>query len=166
MNYGFNSSCQLSSPLFLTSSSLELLTSTQGLSLVRHQGEYFKPKYNLTLRNEVTFPYFCFLLSLYKGSLLIRILLTCTIQNAKAAKTTLLMVCALLLCYLPLVIKWNLCWVKSPAFSILAQVKEELTASLFDLFLFVGSCVNKQFHESFHLCSSCSSIQIVADVWL
>ena len=40
----------------------------------------------------------------------------------QAAKTTALMVGALLVCYLPLVVKWHICGLNSPVFSIVSQV--------------------------------------------
>ena len=63
-------------------------------------------------------------------------------QNIKAAKTTLLMVGALMVCYLPLVIKWKLCWVNSPVFSIMAQVWiRNIYYSVLFLFFFFKVCV-------------------------
>merc|ERR1712080_29781 len=43
------------------------------------------------------------------------------IQNVRAAKTTAFMVGALLVCYLPLIIKWHLCDLNSFIFALLAQ---------------------------------------------
>ena len=84
--------------------------------------------------------------------------INCHFKNVKAAKTTTLMVSALLMCYLPLVIKWQLCWIESPTFSILAQVREQNTCHHISYtFLDARSC--KQLHESLHLCCSCSGLQ-------
>eukprot|EP00092_Neocalanus_flemingeri_P033874 GFUD01036836.1.p1 GENE.GFUD01036836.1~~GFUD01036836.1.p1 ORF type:complete len:583 (-),score=130.25 GFUD01036836.1:172-1920(-) len=43
------------------------------------------------------------------------------IKNVQAAKTTALMVGALLICYLPLMVKWHMCGLNSPVFSLVSQ---------------------------------------------